>query len=241
MKTRTKLIGLGAAVIAVALGTYVFTAHSQEASGFGPPFMHPGMGGMEPGTMHGGMMGPGMMQGMGPGAMGPGMMGPGMMGTAHDPATREQLRVIHTLFVDHDRIKRTVTNLPNGIRTVTESDDPQIAALLKTHVGDMMKRVGAGDDPGLPIESDALHAIFRDKDKIHTNVETTANGVVVVQTSDDAKVVAELQQHAAQVTDFADQGMAALHTAMMNRFGGRMPGGMMGAMMHGMMRGPDAR
>ena len=236
MKTRTKLIGLGAAVIAVALGTYVFTAHSQEASGFGPPFMHGGMGRMGPGTMHGGMMGPGMMQGMGPGTMGPGMRGVG-----HDSATMQQLRVIHTLFVDHDRIKRTVTNLPNGIRTVTESDDPQIAALLKTHVGDMIKRVGAGDDPGLPIESDALHAIFRDKDKIDTNVETTANGVVVVQTSDDAKVVAELQQHAAQVTDFADQGMAALHTAMMNRFGGRMPGGMMGAMLHGMMRGPDAR
>jgi hypothetical protein len=168
-------------------------------------------------------------------------MGPGLMGMAHDSATMEQLRVIHTLFVNHDRIKRTVTNLPNGIRTVTESDDPQIAALLKDHVGDMMKRVGAGNDPGLPIESDALHAIFRDKDKIHTSVENTASGVVVVQTSDDAKVVAELQEHAAQVTDFAKEGMAAIHTAMMNRFGRQMPGGMRGPMMHGMMRGRDAQ
>jgi len=227
MKTRIKLIGLGTAVFAVALGGYVFKAHSQEAHGFGPPFMHGGMGGMGSGMMHGGMMGPGMMQGM----------GPGMMGMAHDSATMEQLRVVHTLFVNHDRIKRTVTNLPNGIRTVTESNDPQIAALLKTHVGDMMKRVGAGNDPGLPIESDALHAIFRDKDKIKTAVEITANGAVVVQTSDDAKVVAELQEHAAQVTDFAEQGMTALHTAMMNKFGGRMPGGMMGPR----MRGPDAQ
>ena len=31
---------------------------------------------------------------------------------------------IHDLFFNHDRIKRTVTNLPDGIRTVTESDDP---------------------------------------------------------------------------------------------------------------------
>ena len=90
-------------------------------------------------------------------------MGGGMMGVAHDSATMEQLRVIHTLFINHDHIKRTVTNLPNGIRTVTESDDPKIAALLKAHVADMMKRVGAGDDPGLPIESDALHSIFRDQ------------------------------------------------------------------------------
>lgn len=218
MKTRTQLIGLGSVVLALAIGAYTFKAHSQEAGGFRPPFMHRGM---RPGMMHGGMMGPGMMQGMRPGMM------------AHDSATKEQLRVIHTLFVNHDRIKRTVTNLPNGIRTVTESDDAQIAALLKGHVGEMMKRVGDGDDRGLPIESDALHSIFRDKDKIHTSVETTANGLVVVQTSDDAKVVAELQEHAAQVTDFAREGMAAVHTAMMNRFVGGMPGEMMGpGMMH---------
>jgi hypothetical protein len=216
MKIRTKLIGLGAAILALGVGTYAFKARSEEA-GFGPPFMHHGMGGMGPGMMHGGMMG---------GAM---------MGMAHDSATMEQLRVIHTLFVNHDRIKRTVANLPNGIRTVTESDDPQIAALLKSHVGDMMKRVDAGDDPGLPIESDALRSIFRDKDKIRTSLETTVNGVVIVQTSDDPKVVAELQEHAAQVTDFAQEGMAAIHTAMMRKFGSGMPGRMFGpAMMSGM-------
>jgi hypothetical protein len=216
MKTRTKLIGLGAAALVLGLGTYAFTAHSEEAGGFGPPFMHHRMGGM----------------------MGPGMgFGPGMMGMAGDSATMDELRVIHTLFVNHDRIKRTVTNLPNGIRTVTESDDPQIAALLKTHVGDMLKRVGAGDDPGLPIESEALHSIFRDKDKIHTSVETTANGVIVVQTSDDKQAVAALQKHAAQVTDFAQEGMAALRTAMMKNFGGTMPGGMMGPGMMPGMRG----
>jgi hypothetical protein len=216
MKTCTKkMISLGAAALALGIGTYAFKARSEEAGGFGPPFMHHGMGGM---------------------------MGPGMMGMAHDSATMAQLRVIHTLFVNHDRIKRTVTNLPNGIRTVTESDDPQIAALLKTHVADMMKRVGAGDDPGLPIESDALHSIFRDKDKISTSVETTANGIVVVQTSDDPKAVAALQEHAAQVTDFAEEGMAAIRNAMMKNFGGPMPGRMMGpGMMPGMqgMHGPN--
>ena len=220
MKTRTKVITVGAALLALGIGTYAFHARSAEAEGFGPPFMHRGMG---PGMMHGGMTG-----------------GPGMMGMTHDAATMGQLQVIHTLFVNHDRIKRTVTNLPDGIRTVTESDDAQIAGLLKTHVADMMKRVAAGDDPGLPIESDALHSIFRDKDKIHTTVDTTANGVVVVQTSEDPKVVAELQEHATQVTDFAEQGMIALHTAMMKKLGSRMPGGMMGpGMMREMMHGAD--
>jgi hypothetical protein len=213
MKIRAKLAGIAALTVALGVGVYAFTAHSQDGRpGFGPFGMH--------------RMGPGMMG-----------MGPGMMGMAHDEATMSQLQVIHTMLVNHDRITRTVTNLPNGIRTVTESDDPALAGQIKTHVADMGKRVGAGDDPGLPIESEALHSIFRDKDKIHTTYETTNKGIAVVQTSDDAKTVAALQSHAAEVTDLVHGGMAALQTAMMKNHGGMMGGGMMHGpmMMRGMM------
>jgi len=211
MKIQTRTAGIAALALALGVGTYAFTAHSQEGRpGFGPSGMH----------------------GMGPGMIG---MGPGMMGMAHDAATMSQLQVIHTLLINHDRITRTVTNLPNGIRTVTESDDQALAEQIKKHVADMGKRVGAGDDPGLPIESDNLHAIFRDKDKIRTSYETTPKGIVVVQTSDDPKTVAALQAHAAEVTDLVQGGMAALQTAMMKNHGGMMGGGMMhGPMM--MMR-----
>ena len=216
MKILARTAGIAALTVALGVGVYAFTAHSQEGRpGFGPSRMH--------------HMGPGMMG-----------MGPGMIGMAHDEATMAQLQVIHTMLVNHDRITRTVTNLPNGIRTVTESDDPELAGLIKKHVADMGKRVGAGDDPGLPIESDNLHAIFRDKDKLHTTYETTAKGIVVVQTSDDPKTVAALQAHASEVTDLVQGGMEALHTAMMKNHGGMMGGGMMGGgmmpmMMHGMM------
>jgi hypothetical protein len=213
MKFRAKLAGIAALTVALGVGVYAYTAHSQNGRpGFGPFGMH--------------RMGPGMMA-----------MGPGMMGMAHDEATMSQLQVIHTMLVNHDRITRTVTNLPNGIRTVTESDDPALAAQIKTHVADMGKRVGTGDDPGLPIESEALHSIFRDKDKIHTTYEITAKGTAVVQTSDDAQTVAALQAHAAEVTDLVQGGMAALQTAMMKNHGGIMGGGMMHGpmMMRGMM------
>jgi hypothetical protein len=212
MKLRTKLAGIAVLTVAIGVGFYAFAAHSQDRPGFGPFGMH--------------RMGPGMMA-----------MGPGMMGMAHDEATKSQLQVIHTMLINHDRITRTVTNLPNGIRTVTESDDPVLAGQIKTHVAEMGKRVGAGDDPGLPIESEALHSIFRNKDNIHTTYETTAKGIVVVQTSDDAKTVAVLQSHAAEVTDLVHGGMAALQTAMMKNHVGMMGGGMMHGpiMMHGMM------
>ncbi len=212
---KSKLAGLAVLSIALGVGAYFVTAHAQER--------HLGSFGM-----HG--MGPGMM----------GMMGPGMMGMAHDERTRAQLQVIHTMFINHDRIKRTVENLPNGIRTLTESDDPALADLIKKHVAEMGSRVGAGDDPGLPIESDSLHAIFRDKDKIKTSYETTDKGIAVVQTSDDPQTVAALQKHASEVSDFVKEGMTALHTAMMKR-GGMMGGGMMHGpmMMRGMMhQGP---
>lgn len=222
MKTRTKLVAFGAtAALAVGIGTYAFTASSEEGGlGFGPPFMR------------------GMMTGMGPGMMGG---GPGMMGMAHDSATMAQLGVIHELFINHDRIARTVTNLPDGIRTVTESDDARIAQLIRDHVATMGQRVDTGDDPGLPIESQALRSIFKNYDKIQTKVETTEKGVVVVQTSTDRETVAALQQHASEVTDFVKDGMIAMRTAMMKNMGGMMFGGMHGGMMGGGPSGPTTR
>ena len=124
MKTRTKFVAFGAAAVAIGIATYAFTASSEESGHrFGPPFMRHGMGS--------GMMG------MGPGMMNMGQRlgeGSDTAGMSHGSATAEEMRIIHELLANHDRIKRTVTNLPNGIRTVTESDDPQTAQWIKTHV-----------------------------------------------------------------------------------------------------------
>jgi hypothetical protein len=149
---------------------------------------------------------------------------PGQTATGGGAATMAQMGDIHQLFMNHELITRTVTNLPDGIRTVTESKDPRIAQLLITHVVSMNQRVEAGDDPGLPIESEALRAIFKNHDKIHTTVEPTATGIVVIQTSTDPATVALLQQHASEVSTFVEEGMAAMHGAMMKNRGGMMGG-----------------
>jgi hypothetical protein len=171
-------------------------------------------------------------------------MGPGMMGGGHDASTMAQMAGVHELFMNHDRITRTVTNRPDGIRTVTESADPRIAQLIKEHVASSNKQVESGKDPGLPMESAALHAIFEHYDTIRTTVETTATGVIVTQTSSDPKAVAALQQHASEVTIFVKDGMAAVHAAMMKNGSGMMPHGMHGGMMGKMPHGgssPDPR
>lgn len=162
--------------------------------------------------------------------------GHGMMGARLDAATAADVDLIHELLDNHDLIRRTVEKLPDGIRTVTESDDPRIAKYIKGHVQRMGQRVRAGQEMGLPMESPALLAIYKNRDKITTKTETTDKGVIVVQTSSDPAAVAVLQEHAGEVSDLVRGGMRALHAAMMKN------GGM--GMMHGRMRGratPDAR
>jgi Spy/CpxP family protein refolding chaperone len=215
MKIRSKLTVAAAALLALGIGSYAFTASSQERGvPMGPPMM--GMGGM----------------------MG---MGPGMMGL--DRKAARDADAIHELLAEHDRIKRTVTNLADGIRTVTESDDPRIARLLREHVAAMGERVRTGDKLGL-METDNVHALYANKDKIRTSSESTANGIAVTQTSDDPKVVALLQDHARDVSTLVAGGMAALHTAMHGSATNESAHGMMhgmGGPMHEMMHGPMMR
>ena len=201
--------------------------------------MGPGMHGMMGRGIRGrmgqgmhGMMGPGMRGRMGPdthGGMGPGRMG--MMGMGHGSATMTERTGIHAMLTNHDQIKRTVTNLPNGIRTVTESDDPELAATIAGHVADMGNRVKEGRDPKLPIQSPTLQVIFRNRDKINTTHEATQKGIVVVQTSNDPETVAALQKHAAEVNDLVKRGMVAAHENMMKN-GGMMRGAGMTGQQH---------
>jgi hypothetical protein len=159
--------------------------------------------------------GPGQM--MMHGKAGP-MGGPMAMQHA-DASFADDMRLIHAMLVDNTKIKRTVQNLPDGIRTVTESDNEAVARAIKAHVGSMEKRLNEGRvfnlfSPTLPI-------LFENKHKIKTVVETTTNGSIVTQTSDDPKVVAALQAHALEVSELARDGMTAMmrnmRTAMMAR------------------------
>lgn len=199
MKKSAKIIVAALAVSAVGLiGAYAIAQH-------GPGFGHGPMG---------------MRHGMGNGD-GPGM-GRGMMGMGQGTTTRTEQQELHDMFMNHDRIQRTVTNLQNGIRTVTESDDPELAKTLVSHVAGMVKRVEEGRDPRLPMQSPMLEVIFRNRDKIKTVTEPTPKGIAVTQTSDDAETVVALKKHAADVTDLVTRGMEAAHETMMRNAGARM-------------------
>jgi hypothetical protein len=145
-----------------------------------------------------------------------------------DNAFGSDMSVVHEMLADHNKIKRTVTNLPNGIRTVTESDDPQVAKEIKAHVASMDQRLK--DGKVFNVASHTLPTIFANNAKIHTEIQQTANGVILTQTSSDPTTVAALQAHAGEVSDLAREGMVALQRSVMANGG---PMGSGGPMMHG--------
>jgi hypothetical protein len=93
------------------------------------------------------------------------------------------------------------------------------------------------------VASRNLPTIFANNAKIQTDIQQTAKGVILTQTSSDPATVAALQAHAGEVSDLARDGMVALQRSVMAN-GGMMGGqGMMNnggpmtmmAQMHGMM------
>ena len=138
-----------------------------------------------------------------------------MPGLRRENATPEESAELAVMFRNFGTITREVTNLPNGIRTVTRSSDEEVMNQLVSHVFGMIRRVEDKDDPKILIQSRTLDVFFQREDKIESEIELTDEGIVVTQTSQDTELVAALQEHAAEVTDMADRGMEAVHEKMM--------------------------
>ena len=140
-----------------------------------------------------------------------------MPGLRGENATAKESRELAAMFRNFTQITRSVENLPNGIRTLTATDDPALRDVVISHVIGMIDRVETGDDPKVFIQSPTLDLLFERRAAITTDIDVTNDGIAVTQTSDDPAVVAALQTHAAEVSDMADRGMQAVHEMMMNR------------------------
>lgn len=160
---------------------------------------------------------------------GPGSHMHGADGTGHDmvnmpglrglDASPEESAEMAVMFRNFPLITREVTNLPNGVRAVTGSANPDLLDVIVSHVVGMTTRLAEGRDPKVMIQSPTLDILFDHRDAITTEIEVTDAGIVVVQTSDDPDVVAALQLHAAEVSDMAARGMHAVHERMMRQAG----------------------
>ena len=137
---------------------------------------------------------------------------PGLQGA---DITDQEVNDLKQLFQKHNEIKRLVENIPNGIITVTESDNEELRSSIVDHVTMMVTRLQEEKNPQVIIQSPTLHEIFKYYDEIETEIELTEKGISVIQTSENPEVVALLQQHASEISDMVDRGMQAVHERMM--------------------------
>lgn len=155
----------------------------------------------------------GKMSGEGRVKMGDGMMRDGMMGSGTTGCgggmmggTMEEMSTIHRLLSDHEKIQRTMKDVPEGVETTTTSSDPRLAAAIREHVAQMKKRIESGE----PIrQGDPLfREIFANHDHILMAIEDVPGGVRVKETADDPHVVPLVRQHARRaVSEFVAEGM----------------------------------
>jgi hypothetical protein len=144
------------------------------------------------GTMHGaGMQGGGMQRGM-----------------MRDPAQAADMQGFHQLIAHRTEIVRTVMLRPDGVETLTESENPDVAGLIQTHVAAMLARVK--EQRPIHQRDPLFREIFANADKIAARSEPTAKGVRVVETSTDPYVAKLIQAHAEVVSAFLANGHAEM-------------------------------
>ena len=137
---------------------------------------------------------------------------PGLQGK---DTTELEVNDLKNIFINHKKINRNVTNLPNGIKTVTLSTNPEVRQSIVNHVSMMVTRMQENKNPEVIIQSPTLTELFKHYDKIETEIELTDTGVQIIQTSQDPEVVSLLQKHAAEISDMVERGMQAVHDRMM--------------------------
>ena len=104
--------------------------------------------------------------------------GPGFGG-----ATSMDMSMYMEMFSRHNEIRRSVEEIPGGVRTTTESDSPDLAALLHQHVPSMYSHLHQGGE--IMCVSQSLPTLFRRASDYHRQITLTPMGVVAVETADD--------------------------------------------------------
>ena len=140
-----------------------------------------------------------------PQSKGPGFKG---FGPGKDATHRADMELFHLLLDHRADITRKVTDLPNGVETLTESANPTVTKTLQAHVASMYKRV----KEKRPIHArDPLFAeIFRHSDRISMKFDRTGKGVKVTETSNDPYVAKLIQAHAQVVNLFIKNGRSEM-------------------------------
>src|SRR5438445_464513 len=143
------------------------------------------------------------------------MSGDGMMGSGMGSATQADMSSYTKLFDRHAELRRTVETIDGGIRTTTESDAPDLVALLQAHVSSMYTHLNQHAE--VTCMSSSLPTLFRNSSGYRRDLTFSAKGVVVTETSTDPGLTKAIRAHAQEVSGFVRDGMPAMMRGMMGR------------------------
>ncbi len=129
------------------------------------------------------------------------MMGGNLDGSA-------DMRTIMQLFRNHGAIRRRVETIEGGVRAITESDDPEVAALLQAHVSSMYRRVEEGKL--FTMMSPTLPTMFANARRYRRVLALTPKGVVVTESTTDQALERTIVAHAGEISGFVARGMPAM-------------------------------
>lgn len=118
----------------------------------------------------------------------------------------EDRDIFHFLLSNKDEITRQVKELENGVETLTESSNPEIAAKIQTHVASMYQRVE--DVRPIRMRDPLYREVFKHADEIKMKLANTDTGIRVTETAEDEYVVKLIQAHAKVVSGFVEKGFA---------------------------------
>ncbi|MGH3675729.1 MAG: hypothetical protein ACRDU5_08345 [Mycobacterium sp.] len=134
--------------------------------------------------------------------------GPGMGGMSDTDMSRYM-----NMFMRHSELRRSVEDIPGGVRTTTESDSPDLAAELQAHVSSMYSHLNEGAE--VMCMSSSLPTLFRRAADYQRQISFTDKGVVAVETASDPDLTQFIRAHAREVTGFVVDGMPAMMEGMM--------------------------
>jgi hypothetical protein len=143
-----------------------------------------------------------------------GMMGGSMIGGGMGD-TMGPMRTGMELFRDHSEIQRKVTILADGIRALTESDNPEVALLIQKHVAEMYVRIDQDRPFAYPM-SRTVPVLFQNIGRYRRQLEVTPKGVAVTETASDPEMIELIQAHAREISGFVTEGMPAMMRDMMH-------------------------
>jgi hypothetical protein len=135
--------------------------------------------------------------------------GPGMFGGTNSM----DMSTYMEMFNRHGEFRRTVEDIPGGVRTTTESDSPDLVAQLQGHVSTMYSHLEQRAE--VMCMSQSLPTLFARASDYQRQITFTPKGIVAVETAGDPDMTRAIRAHAREVTGFVVDGMPAMMKGMM--------------------------